>query len=192
VRLANGESISSTPNHPFYVDGKGFVPAGRLAIGNAIVTRAGPPARVASVHLTGRQETVYNLEVADFHTYFVCSTSGGFWVHNVGCDNSGNGGPFYRGSAPGEEPNLTARSGTDVKPVGGIVSVKGGVSVVNDPNKLHPNYPIANPVSPDLPPGLQIVQRGKPNHFKIEPTEPMPFENYKKLLDELAGRSGFK
>ena len=36
------ETITTTREHPFYVDGKGFVPAGGLAIGNSIVTRAGP------------------------------------------------------------------------------------------------------------------------------------------------------
>ena len=45
LRLSSGETVECTPEHPFYVDGRGFVPAGRLAVGNAIVTRAGPAGR---------------------------------------------------------------------------------------------------------------------------------------------------
>lgn len=43
---------------------------------------------VKSVEETGRYETVYNLRVADYHTYFVGSEDWGFsvWVHNSdGC-----------------------------------------------------------------------------------------------------------
>ncbi|MDX1932454.1 MAG: polymorphic toxin-type HINT domain-containing protein [Capsulimonadales bacterium] len=69
------------------------VPAGRLAIGNAIVTRAGPKAAeqtsaVAKVEpLVGRIR-VYNLNVADNHTFFVQDAQGKGqpkWVHNE-CD----------------------------------------------------------------------------------------------------------
>jgi hypothetical protein len=35
------EHVTATRNHPFFVSGKGWVPAGALAIGNSIVTRAG-------------------------------------------------------------------------------------------------------------------------------------------------------
>jgi len=58
-----------------------------LAIGNAIVTRAGPDAVVAQVEWKRRAEgfVVYNFEVEDDHTYFVGNA--GIWVHNpVPCD----------------------------------------------------------------------------------------------------------
>ena len=45
----SGETIETTSEHPFYVEGAGFVPAGRLSIGNAIVTRAGPAVKVVEV-----------------------------------------------------------------------------------------------------------------------------------------------
>lgn len=74
---------------PFSVRDRGFVPAGGLAIGNAIVTRAGPDVVVAKVawkrHIEG--VPVYNFEVEDDHTYFVGKAGGGVWVHNPGpCD----------------------------------------------------------------------------------------------------------
>lgn len=71
------ETLVTTQEHPFYVEGKGFVPAGSLCIGNSIVTRAGPPLVVKSV--------TWNRRVEDDHTYFVGKTNGGTWVHNVNC-----------------------------------------------------------------------------------------------------------
>jgi hypothetical protein len=44
------ERITASREHPFYVQGQGFVPAGRLAVGNAIVARAGPALVVGCVN----------------------------------------------------------------------------------------------------------------------------------------------
>ena len=81
------EQVTSTPNHPFYVHGRGFVQAAQLGIGNVIVTRAGPSLRVA--YITEQQQAmgyiVYNFEVADDHTYFVGKINSGLWVHNADC-----------------------------------------------------------------------------------------------------------
>lgn len=98
VRLADSKTgqaasaLTCTPEHPFYVQGQGWVEAGSLAIGNSIVTRAGPPLVVQGVDWqrakTGTKPyTVYNLTVEGDHTFFVGSASGGTWVHNVrgGC-----------------------------------------------------------------------------------------------------------
>ena len=94
------ETITATREHPFYVKGKGFVPAGALAIGNSIVTRAGPALVVKAVKWLRRPEgyKVYNFVVDDLHTYFVGNTNGGVWVHNpqayeVGDYNSIKGAP---------------------------------------------------------------------------------------------------
>lgn len=82
------ESITASLEHPFFVEGQGFVPAGQLALGNAIVTRAGPNLIVKAVQTQSRAEgyTVYNLVVEDDHTYFVGKHSGGVWVHNANCN----------------------------------------------------------------------------------------------------------
>jgi len=80
------DSVTATPVHPFYVKGKGFVTAGQLAVGNCIVTRAGPDVviiKIEDVHLE-KSVPVYNLTVSDDHTYFVGTASGGEWVHNAG------------------------------------------------------------------------------------------------------------
>ena len=83
----SGETIEMTGEHPFYVQGEGFVPAGRLAIGNAIVTRAGPPDALVSIKRSDTPKTVYNIEVEGDHTYFVGNKDGGLWVHNIDCSN---------------------------------------------------------------------------------------------------------
>ena len=72
------ERITASREHPFYVSGRGFVPAGGLAIGNAIVTRAGPSMVVQSITWNRRAKgfTVYNFAVEDDHSYFVGRSSG--------------------------------------------------------------------------------------------------------------------
>ena len=82
------DRVTATPSHPFYVIGKGFVLAGQLAVGNSIVTRAGPPVvvvRIDRIH-DAKPVRVYNFTVQDDHTYFVGHANGGEWVHNA-CDN---------------------------------------------------------------------------------------------------------
>ena len=81
----NLPSIETTGEHPFYVQGEGFVPAGRLAIGNAIVTRAGPVTRLVKAVWNAAPKTVYNFTVEGDHTYFVGDKDGGLWVHNISC-----------------------------------------------------------------------------------------------------------
>jgi RHS repeat-associated protein len=82
------DAVTATREHPFYVAGVGFVAAGRLAIGNAIVTRAGPSLIVKSLtwHRRAQGYTVYNFEVEGNHSYFVGNANGGVCVHNqAGC-----------------------------------------------------------------------------------------------------------
>ena len=79
LTFSNGETIETTSEHPFYVVGRGFVKAGELGIGTSIVTRAGPSVALR-VATAGKAQTVYNFEVADYHTYFVGQSA--LWVHN--------------------------------------------------------------------------------------------------------------
>ncbi|HWM87278.1 MAG TPA: polymorphic toxin-type HINT domain-containing protein [Kofleriaceae bacterium] len=74
-----GETIEVTPEHPFRVEGVGWVAAGELQPDDRIVGSSGR-LRVAGSSASARTETVYNLEVEDFHTYFV--GQGTAWVHN--------------------------------------------------------------------------------------------------------------
>ena len=83
--VINGEEIITTPGHPFYVSGKGWVGADELACGDKVILYGGQCAYVDKVsieHLITAVK-VYNFEVEDFHTYFVGDNS--VLVHNKGC-----------------------------------------------------------------------------------------------------------
>ena len=83
--VAGGREIGTTGEHPFYVSGQGWVPAGSLAVGDKLVTSDGREVAVEAVRDAGRIATVYNCEVEDDHTYFVGDEGWGFdlWVHNA-------------------------------------------------------------------------------------------------------------
>ena len=76
------ETIDATPQHPFYVEGKGWVEASALHAGMVVWLADGTKAVVTDVVTEGLEEpvTVYNFEVTDFHTYFVGDS--GVLVHN--------------------------------------------------------------------------------------------------------------
>ena len=79
LNFSNGEQLETTKEHRFHVNGGGFVPAGRLRPGAAFNTP------VNNLVLRGTKERnttaqVYNLEVENFHTYFVGDNL--VWVHN--------------------------------------------------------------------------------------------------------------
>ena len=87
VENAEGEqeTIDSTPEHPFYVEGLGWVEASALHPGMTIWFANGTKGTVEDISNEGLEEpvTVYNFEVKDFHTYFVGEC--GVLVHNT-CD----------------------------------------------------------------------------------------------------------
>lgn len=84
LRLRFGsETIETTGEHPFYVPGRGFVPAKLLATGALVASLGGQPQTLAAAQWGEREKTVYNFEVANTHTYFVGQS--GVWVHNAKC-----------------------------------------------------------------------------------------------------------
>jgi hypothetical protein len=81
---AGGLVVRTTPEHPFWVDGTGWVEAGGLVPGERIATLSGSWAEVEEVYDTGKYERVYNLQVADYHTYFVGGPGvDALWAHNA-------------------------------------------------------------------------------------------------------------
>jgi hypothetical protein len=75
------QELLVTAEHPLWA-ADGWVAVGELAVGGVVWARDGW-AEVVAIADTGERETVYNFEVADFHTYFV--GEGGVWAHNAGC-----------------------------------------------------------------------------------------------------------
>jgi serpin B len=80
-----GQVIRTTETHPFFVKGKGWTPANELRPRNFLSTSGGDWVEVDAVRITRASEPVYNLRVADHHTYFVGRKEWGFsvWVHNA-------------------------------------------------------------------------------------------------------------
>ena len=72
--------LGVTGIHPFWVKNHGWTKAEDLLPGDEIFTSRGGWVKVGSASWTARTQTVYNLEVGGFHTYFVGDV--GAWVHN--------------------------------------------------------------------------------------------------------------
>jgi hypothetical protein len=85
LHFPDGELIRTTPEHPFFVEGKDWTPAGLLKEGDRIATLSGEWVPISEVFDTEEWEPVYNLRVADYHTYFVGDEHWGFaaWAHNA-------------------------------------------------------------------------------------------------------------
>ena len=84
--VVHGQSIKTTAEHPFYVPAQGkFVAAGELQVGEQLVGHDGKLVQIESIGSTDEVTTVYNLRVADLHTYFVGGTIWGWdvWGHNA-------------------------------------------------------------------------------------------------------------
>jgi Pretoxin HINT domain len=71
-----------TPNHPFYAEDRGWVQVKDLAILDRFLDADFANILCGGSKPVAKRERVHNLEVADFHTYFVGEC--GAWVHNKG------------------------------------------------------------------------------------------------------------
>ena len=80
------ELIKTTDDHPFYIPSKGWVTTIDLLPGDAIEAAGLGSVSVKSVISHGEYDTTYNIEVADYHTYY--ATGLDLLVHNT-CDVSG-------------------------------------------------------------------------------------------------------
>ncbi|NLW27593.1 polymorphic toxin-type HINT domain-containing protein, partial [Acetivibrio saccincola] len=72
----------TTPTHPFWVIGKGWVAAGDIEAGDKVYLYSGEGKEVKEVRLEYLDTPikVYNFEVEDWHTYFVSEQD--VFVHN--------------------------------------------------------------------------------------------------------------
>jgi hypothetical protein len=79
-----GRVVRTTAEHPFWIWARGWVPYNQLKVGDWLFTLDGLCVQVEDLLDTGKYETLYNIRVADFHTYFVGCDEWGFsvWAHN--------------------------------------------------------------------------------------------------------------
>ncbi|WP_170315030.1 polymorphic toxin-type HINT domain-containing protein [Saccharibacillus brassicae] len=86
IKLHVGEQvIETTDNHPFWVEGKGWVFADELQMGDKLQKADGSNLTIDKVEFIklDKPVTVYNFTVAEYHTYYVTNLD--FWVHNTNC-----------------------------------------------------------------------------------------------------------
>ena len=84
--VVGGEKIVSTPDHPYFIVGRGFINAGQLCIGSPLQDADGKILEVEQIYKEYLEEdeevTVYNFQVEDWHTYHVGEME--VLVHNIG------------------------------------------------------------------------------------------------------------
>jgi hypothetical protein len=78
--VTGNEKVMVTAQHPFYVEGKGWVKVKDLQIGDSLKTRGNNKEQIANITKCNRDEDVYNIEVEGNHNYFV--TNSNILVHN--------------------------------------------------------------------------------------------------------------
>ena len=75
------EKISCSTEHPFWVDGQGWVLAHQLMSGSVLTTLEGASLNVDVVHRRDEVTQVFNVEIDGAHTYFVSDLE--ILAHNV-------------------------------------------------------------------------------------------------------------
>ena len=78
--LVDGETVVTTPDHPFLTAGRGWVAAGDLRPGDELVSATGPSGAVFAVTTRHGSADMWDLTVAPTHTFSV--GAGGWVVHN--------------------------------------------------------------------------------------------------------------
>jgi uncharacterized protein YegL len=79
-----GEHIETTPEHPFFTLEHGWIAAGDLWNGAYIRQATGRYATLGVLGIEDEPQVMYNLTVAEAHTFFV--GTGGWLVHNSNCN----------------------------------------------------------------------------------------------------------
>ena len=111
--------------------------------------------------------TTYNIEVEDYHTYYVTQS-------DILCHNACNTPDLYRG---GNNMNVRAR---DVEMIDDLVQPTRGVSV-NSNSEAVKSFGKPHKVG-KLPKGLKIKHTSG-THYEIIPERAMPLGEYQSLLD---------
>jgi hypothetical protein len=122
------------------------MPARELRAGDVLVGHDGREMAVEGVEDTGRWATVYNLRVAEYHTYFVGCQEWGFsvWAHNADCIEVLRNATIYRTRAEARRAALDILGiPRNQKPtrtwqlVDPSSTAPRGATVITEPNPAH-------------------------------------------------------
>ena len=85
--MASCRKHSAYTQH-LYVQSRGFIEAGNLLVGDKLISVNGEDLVIEKFFIeeTAEPVDVYNLQVEDYHTYFVGDCA--VWVHNAECGGS--------------------------------------------------------------------------------------------------------
>jgi RHS repeat-associated protein len=80
-----GRMIQTTPEHPFWMESGHWLPASELKVGMRFLSHTNELVELSGIVADDVVETVYNVRVAVYHTYFVGCPNWGFsvWAHNA-------------------------------------------------------------------------------------------------------------
>ena len=147
----NGEQITSTPSHPFYVYNIGWTEASDLRAGDKLCKVNGEYAVVEWIEhqILESPVTVYNFEVEDYHTYFVGTTS--VLVHNK-CDKLNKQVSVYK-KYTGKDPTGHVHHGLPEEAELKEWFVKQGITDIDDGRYYF-----------DIPPEKHIYKSGNGIH----------------------------
>ena len=177
--------IDTTTNHPFYVIDKGWVAAGDLEEGDEVYNLDGSTAVIIDSELEKLDDSllVYNLEIEDFHTYFVGYEP--VLVHNS-CSDSYHGNSSKSTKKQHGYEIIESDTGKVVKTgiSGGDLNINGSSkranSQVNNWNKAEGNGKYeANVVKTDMPDRATALQWEKNNAQRLY-DEGQPMSKHKR------------
>lgn len=121
------EVIEVTPNHPFYVEGRGWTRVDELRIGDQIPDVYGGWLRVTGATWTQTVTTVYNFGVEVDHSYFVGVS--GAWVHNCFDETR----KYLRETDPSDMPRDQLRISGGRAAIGPKLSFSSPTRVIKNP-----------------------------------------------------------
>ncbi|MEA2696453.1 MAG: large repetitive protein [Myxococcales bacterium] len=168
VALPDGtrDRLEVTPNHPLFAEGRGWVAAGDLVPGEDwLVDQRSQRVSLLVADAGAAEVPVYNLDVADYHTYFAGRL--GVWAHNVAgapCSNQGVGSDIDLPSANDDLPTAVAGGGPSTSASTGAGA--GGAA----PNRPPPPLPHSPSwLGPSNPP---FGSAGDPNYPALSGHQP--------------------
>ena len=122
ITLASGATVVVTQEHPFMVEGEGWVLSGDLLVGDRLAQRDAGTAVIAAIDIRSGGQTVYNVEVSGDHNYYV--TDAQLLVHNCPTGGRNIHGDFRSATRNVDVDDVWANGDLYIQSDGGLM-VKG-------------------------------------------------------------------
>jgi hypothetical protein len=170
----NGRVIRTTGEHPFWVRDRGWVNANQLEAGHELRAAGGRWVVVDRTEGPMPAATVYNMSVAEYHTYFVGHKVWGFavWSHNSGicpgdvAPNNAAGKKLVRYGGPDTAEKLASDAAAAEVAIG-----HHGVSTML---RKPPSFPHGQADFGDAGKVFPIVKTGaNPSHYTVVLPKPV-------------------